>query len=81
MKFMILFKDDPAVIDFAKKRAGWAFGNGACLLGWKKFDVYSKSGNKPVRHGIAYLCKGTPVSYLWHKIKFHHYSTVKIGWF
>lgn len=81
MKFMVLMKDSPEVIDYAERHSRRKFGNGADLIGWRGFTHTPYDKTKPIQKGIALYCRGSIFSYLWHKTAFRGKTTVKHGWF
>lgn len=81
MRFMVLVKDSPEVIDYAERHSRRKFGNGADLIGWRSFISTPCDKTKPIQNGIALYCKGSILSYLWHKTALRGKTTVRRGWF
>ena len=81
MKFVVLYRDIPEVIQYAEEHMREKFGNGASLIGWRYVAIVEKKNKSvPLRYAIAYLCKGSIFSFLWHKITLGRHTAVRYGW-
>lgn len=75
MKFTILCKDNPEVIDYANRHKLKLFGHGASLDGWRQLRSEHNGTT-----AIGLCCSGSIFSYLWHKLKFGKITTICRGW-
>ena len=74
MKFRVLYKHEPEVVNYFNEHKGYKYGNGACL---KRFD------SRITNYGLAFYafcCEGSFWTYLYHKIKYRKYTIVMMGW-
>ncbi len=78
MKFRVLYKDCYDVRRNYYHYRVEGYGNGAELKKLKCFLIRDAAGRLTDRRALAYCCEGSPLSYLWHKIKMP--TTVMLGW-
>lgn len=74
MKFSVLYKKNPDVVEYFEENRGKKYGNGASLEELREFRTSDG------REGYAFCCKGSIFSYWWRKHTFKGLATVKKGW-
>ena len=84
MKFMVLYKKNPEVVEYFNRHSGKQYGNGADLKILKTIRIDDSEGRPTGKEGYAFCCTGPLWSYLWHKINFEYIErscSVIRGWF
>ena len=80
MKFSVLYKYEPEVLDYFNRNQGDNYGNGVELIDIEEVDIVNKRTGKYIGKGYAFLCKSSLFGYIRHKIIFGKYARHKIGW-
>lgn len=80
MKFTVLYKHNDEVKKYYMEKRGTRYGDNIDLVGLKTVEIIDKKTKEVACKAYAFLCKGSVVDYIRHKMKYGKFAKHCIGW-